>query len=58
MRANQIVRAPCVTVLLFALSSMLLLAQGQPTFAENQKANAQALRQVQLEVADRDQTER
>ncbi len=45
MRANQIVRGPCVTVLLFALSSMLLLAQGQPTFAENQKANAQALRQ-------------
>jgi hypothetical protein len=45
MRATQIVRGPCVTVLLLALGATLVLAQGQPTFADSQKANAQALRQ-------------
>jgi hypothetical protein len=33
------------SVVLVALSSGLILAQGQPPFAESQKANAQALRQ-------------
>jgi hypothetical protein len=45
MAANQIVLGGCVTALLLALSSIPVLAQGQPTFADSQKANAQALRQ-------------
>src|SRR5215213_5140128 len=45
MRTNQMVYGQCVAALLLALGSTLALAQGQPTFAESQKANAQALRQ-------------
>src|SRR5215217_2734997 len=45
MRTNQMVCGQCVAALLVALGSTLVLAQGQPTFAESQKANAQALRQ-------------
>src|SRR3954470_4379518 len=45
MRTNQRVSGQCVAALLLALGSTLVLAQGHPTFAESQKANAQALRQ-------------
>jgi hypothetical protein len=45
MRTNQMVYRLCGAALLVALSSTLALAQAQPTFAESQKANAQALRQ-------------
>jgi hypothetical protein len=45
MRTNQMVYGQCVAALLLALGSTLALAQGEPTFAESQKANAQALRQ-------------
>jgi hypothetical protein len=45
MRTHQMVYGACVAALLLALGSTLVLAQGQPTFAESQKANAQALRQ-------------
>jgi hypothetical protein len=45
MRTNQMIYRLCGAALLVALGSTLALAQGQPTFAESQKANAQALRQ-------------
>jgi hypothetical protein len=45
MRTNDVVYGQCVAALLLALGSTLVLAQGQPTFVESQKANAQALRQ-------------
>jgi hypothetical protein len=45
MRTNDAVYGQCVAALLLALGSTLVLAQGQPTFVESQKANAQALRQ-------------
>jgi hypothetical protein len=45
MGTNQTVYGGCVAAFLVALGSTLVLAQGQPTFADSQKANAQALRQ-------------
>jgi hypothetical protein len=45
MPVKQCVRGRYIAALLLALSSTPVLAQGQPTFAESQKANAQALRQ-------------
>lgn len=45
MGTNQMVYGGCAAAFLVALGSTLVLAQGQPTFADSQKANAQALRQ-------------